>query len=311
MTISKTITAPAGSEALLLSEMTEKVILHVSASDRDMANLRDCLKFFAPNREIIEFPAWDSLPYDRASPNPAIIAKRVEALCKLASGCNKQTIILTTVNSVLQKLPPKKVIESSSLVLEKGKAGARDYLTNYLHKNGYDRVSKVMQPGEYAVRGSIVDLFPSGYEDGIRVDYFGDEVESIREFDPISQISGGDLPMFRLMPASEIIYDENSIERSKSNYRKTFGAVVKEDLLYEAISAGQKYPGMENWLPLFYDEMASLFDYLPEDTLITYAQLTDQAKQERLELIADYYDARKGTDYKPLSPEIFYLIDKD
>lgn len=300
------ITSPVGAVPLLLAEMDFKSILHIATSDREMHSLAESIKFFAPDIEVLEFPAWDILPYDRSSPNPTIVSARVAVLTKLAYGLSgKKVIVLTTANAVLQKLPKPEVFKQAAILVEKGKTLPRDSLITALVKNGYSRVSKVVDNGEYAVRGSIIDLLPSGAMDGMRIDFFGDEVESIKEFDPLTQISAGEVPKLELLPASEIIFDSESIERFRSNYRKLFGAVVKEDLLYEAISAGSKYPGQENWLPLFYDELATIFDYLP-DAVITRSHMTEQAVEERLELIDDYYDARKGTDYKPLPTDKLY-----
>ena len=301
---------PQGAEALLLAGFDAETILHISVSDREMNELVKGLNFFAPSREIIEFPAWDTLPYDRSSPNPIIISRRVEALTKLLHKQSGKRIIATTINAVLQKIPAPEVFKTSALVLQKNAEVLRDDVLAYLQKNGYERVSKVIEPGEYAVRGSIIDLFPSGYDDAIRIDYFGDEIETIKSFDPLTQSSIGELPRFQLLPASEIIYADETREKFREQYRKTFGAVTKEDPLYEAITAGVKYPGMENWLPLFYDKLAMIFDYLPSDTLLVFDHLTAQAEDERFELIADYFDARKtnaSADYKALPSDKLYL----
>ena len=303
---------PQGAEALVLAELQAKTILHISVSDKDMSRLAEGLKFFAPNTEVIEFPAWDILPYDRSSPNQIIVARRIEALCKLSySKPSEKRIILTTVNAVLQKLPKPEVFKTSALVLEKGASNNRQALLNYLQKNGYDRVSKVMQAGEYAVRGSIIDLFPSGHDEGIRIDYFGEDIETIKTFEPLSQASVAEIPKFQLLPASEIIFDDETREKFRSNYRKLFGAVLKEDPLYESVSQGVKYPGMENWLPLFYDEMATIFDYIPADTLLAEDHEVEHTYEQRIELIHDYYDARKGTNYKPLPANSLYLTDEN
>ncbi len=306
---------PQGAEALVLAGLTAKVILHISASDREMARLVQGLEFFAPEREIIKFPSWDTLPYDRSSPNHVIVSQRVEALAKLSTANGeRRTVIATTINAVLQKLPLPEVFKTSALVLEKGGVSGREDILKYLVRNGYERVSKVIEPGEYAVRGSIIDLFPSGYDDAVRIDYFGDEIESIKTFDALTQSSIAEMPRFQLLPASEISFDTQSREKFRENYRKAFGAVVRADPLYEAISSGAKYPGMENWLPLFYDKLGVIFDYLPADTLVVLDHLAEQSEEERFELIDDYYDARKTAqsgDYKPLPVDALYLTAQD
>lgn len=302
---------PHGAEGLVIAEMDAETILHVSVSDREMARTAEALKFFAPEIEVIEFPAWDTLPYDRSSPSHIIISRRVEALSRLSlSKPSGRRVVLTTINALLQKIPAPEIFKTASLMLEKGSRTSRENVLAYLQKNGYERVSKVIEQGEYAVRGSIIDLYPSGYDDAIRIDYFGEEIDSLRAFDPLTQASAADIPKLQLLPASEIIFDETSREKFRSNYRKVFGAVTKEDPLYEAVTAGVKYPGMENWLPLFYDKLVTVLDYLPQNALLVFDHLTEQAEAERLELIDDYYDARKSAasaDYKPLPVDALYL----
>lgn len=194
---------PEGAETLLLAERTENCILYIAANDRDMQRAAESLSFFAPDLHQIQLPAWDTLPYDRSGPNPAIISERVSAMAELAGGLDsaQQNIILTTANSVLQRIP--KPENFAMLQLKKGQSIEPEEVIQFLAAQGYDRVSKVMEAGEFAVRGSIIDLLPSGYADGMRIDFFGDEIERIRQFDVLSQISSGELKELRLLPASE------------------------------------------------------------------------------------------------------------
>ncbi|MBL8674209.1 MAG: transcription-repair coupling factor, partial [Rhodospirillales bacterium] len=189
--------------------------------------------------------------------------------------------------------------------------------------NGYGRGETVMEPGEYAVRGGLVDLFPPGEAEPIRLDLFGDTVESIRRFDAMSQRSTGALDAVVLRPVGEIVLTPDSIARFRAGYRELFGNVGGNDTLYEAVSAGQRHPGMEHWLPLFHDGLDTFFDYLP-DALVTMDQQTEEARDARLDLIRDYFDARKAMegkgrkggfagapDYRPIPPERLYLDRKE
>ncbi|PIR32351.1 MAG: hypothetical protein COV36_04535, partial [Alphaproteobacteria bacterium CG11_big_fil_rev_8_21_14_0_20_44_7] len=305
---------PDGAEALILAGIEERSILYIASNDRDMARTAECFGFFSPDSEILPFPAWDIMPYDRVSPNAEIANQRISTLCRLAKqeGERKkqqaQQVVFTTINAVLQKLPPKEILQNSSLIIEKGENVSRETLINFLVENGYDRVSKAIEAGEFAVRGSIIDIFPSNAENGIRIDFFGEEVEQIRIFDPLTQISEGALALYEILPAGEIIYDEKSLEIFKKNYRKLFGA-PHSDELYEAVTSGVKYPGIENWLPLFYADLSDIFSYLPQNTLVVYAAQSHESALERREMIEEHFESRTSitTDYRPVPIDSFYL----
>ncbi|RMF10047.1 MAG: transcription-repair coupling factor, partial [Alphaproteobacteria bacterium] len=183
--------------------------------------------------------------------------------------------------------------------------------------NGYSRVGQVMEPGEYAIRGGLIDLFPASMDAPVRIDLFGDEIESLRQFDPLSQRTTSRLNRLTLVPASEILLDDEAVQRFRSGYVGTFGPVTGgDDPLYEAVLAGRKHQGMEHWLPLFHDQLATLFDYVPE-AIVTLDHLAEEAFNERTKAIADHYAARAealragnafGTaPYKPLPPNALYL----
>jgi transcription-repair coupling factor (superfamily II helicase) len=323
---------PEGLDAKLLGEVafeSKNGLLHIALDDRRMATLKACISFFHPTLKIIEVPAWDCLPYDRVSPNQHISSLRVEALCEIAISAREEKannsyiphtlshtphIILTSVNSIMQRVPPRKVLEEISFLGKAGEKVSRDGLINYLIKCGYIRSATANDSGEFAVRGSIIDIMPSGCALGLRLDFFGDILENIRQFDPLSQVSSGKLGIIKLTPASELIFDDEKIELFRTRYRELFGATT-DDPLYEAICDGRHYAGMEHWLPLFYPKMETLFDYLPEAT-ISFDHLAIESHNERLEVIKDYYGARKdasiqkiaGSSYKPIPPEMLYLM---
>ncbi|MFN4014431.1 MAG: transcription-repair coupling factor [Reyranella sp.] len=314
---------PEGADALVLSELARATggtdILHVARDGQRLERLQDGLRFFSPDREVLVFPAWDCLPYDRMSPHPDIVAERLETLSRLAAAKAPGAparIILASVGAALQRVPPKSLYTEAATILRKGQTVDVDWLTKFLGENGYGRAETVMEPGEFAVRGGLFDLFPPGTSEPLRLDLFGDTLESIRSFDPMSQRSTGNRDEVVLLPVSEVLLTPESIERFRSGYRELFGNVSGEDLLYEAVSAGQRHVGVEHWLPLFHDRMETLLDYCPS-ALVTADHEATEAFNARYELIADYYDARQktgakggmtgGADYKPLPPDRLYL----
>lgn len=327
--------APEGHDARILAERArtimpaDKVLVHVALDDTRLATLRELLAFFAPDVAVVEFPAWDCLPYDRVSPNPEIVARRVAALCELLRWDEEAKryprIVLTTVNAASQRLMPRDILSEASFSKAVGDRVSVGELESFFAANGYSRSDTVREAGEYALRGGIVDVFPPGFDNPVRLDLFGDEIESIREFDAMSQTSLGKLNDFTLRPVSECFLDEGAIARFRSGYREHFGVVQADDPLYDAVSEGRKISGMEHWLPLFYEGMDTLFDYVPARE-ITLDHQALQAMEERRAQIEDFYQARKtledaarqktkkaadvslsGAVYHPLPPGALYM----
>jgi transcription-repair coupling factor (superfamily II helicase) len=295
--------APEGHDAYLLAEQArqmaarQEVLVHIALDDTRLATLKSLMEFFAPDIEVLDFPAWDCLPYDRVSPNNEIVARRVSTLCHLTRWKEDDKylprIVLTTVNAALQKVAPSHVLQQSSFDVVSGGGLDFDPFISYLNTNGYVRTDTVREAGEYAVRGDIIDLFPPSSETPLRIDLFGNEVEKIRSFDPITQLTEEDVKGFSLQPVTEFFLDEESIQTFRSGYREQFGAVRDDDPLYAAVSEGRRYNGMDHWLPLFYDnKLETLFDYLSSYQLFSDAQV-DHAVQERLNQIEDFYQARR------------------
>jgi transcription-repair coupling factor (superfamily II helicase) len=312
---------PEGADALIIAEVARARaaegalggVLHVARDDARLAALADALEFFAPEIEIVTLPAWDCLPYDRISPNPVLCARRMETLSLLAGPTAKGRVILTTVNAASQRLPPRDVLRRNSLIARIGDTVKSDDLVKFLTENGYVRSSTVSEAGEFAVRGGLVDIFPAGAEEPIRLDFFGDTLDGIRRFDPLNQLTTGKDQRFRLVPVSETPLDEASIVRFRAGYREMFGAVTGGDPLYEAVSEARKYQGMEHWLPLFYEHLDTVFDYLP-DAFVSLDHLADESFTSRREMVDDYYKARSEqaqmrgeTRYHPLPPNQLYL----
>jgi transcription-repair coupling factor (superfamily II helicase) len=314
---------PEGADALVLSEIARTTggqdILHVARDGQRLDRLQDGLRFFAPEREVLVLPAWDCLPYDRLSPHPDIVAERLDTLVRLAAPRRvgaPARIILASVGAVLQRIPPHSLYAGAATTLRKGQTIDVNSLAKFLGENGYGRADTVMEPGEFAIRGGLVDLFPPGTGEPLRLDLFGDTLEAIRSFDPMSQLSTGERDEAVLLPVSEVLLTPDSIARFRSGYRELFGNVAGEDVLYEAVSAGQRHVGMEHWLPLFHERMETIPDYCPE-AVVTADHQVREALEARHELIVDYYEARLktgakggmsgGADYKPLPPERLYL----
>ncbi len=307
---------PRGSVPLVLGDLARAAkqrAVFIAPDDAAMRAAAEAARFFAPEIEVVEFPAWDCLPYDRASPALSISAQRLAALHRLQKPGAARQLLVTTVNAVLQRvLTPFRVRES----VREFRAGVQighESLAALLTRQGYSRTDTVIDHGEFAVRGSIVDIFPSSLEAGLRLDFFGDELESLRLFDPATQLTVERLDSHLLLPASEALVDDESIKRFRTRYRELFGASATQDPLYEAVSDGRRLAGMEHWLPLFEDKLASLFDHLGADDVVVIDQGALAAADERLNDIADYHTQRqriaseKAGSYRPLAPDALYL----
>ena len=313
---------PEGMDALVLAQSIADMdsngsILHISRDDLRMENIAELLKYFAPDIEVITFPAWDCLPYDRVSPNPDILARRMTSLVKILNPAKKQ-IIVSTINAVTQKIPEKEIIKSAGFNSVVGGVLNIDELTNYLSYNGYARASTVVDPGDFAIRGNIIDIYPPGSKKPLRIDLWGDEIDTIKTFDPVSQRTEDKVDQIELVPMGEVFLDENSISRFKRAYVTEFGPARNNDPLYDAIGDGRKHAGMEHWLPFFHQKLETLFDYIP-DAIVTMDNLTNEALDTRLSAISDYYLARKAAftetpnkndaiaPYKPVPPEKMFV----
>lgn len=296
---------PEGEDARFLARKAvdaareRKIVLHIAVDDARCAVLSELLAFFAPDVECLVFPAWDCLPYDRVSPHGDIMAGRVHALCRMLEWQKdelyKPRIVITGINAATQRTVPPVILENAHLSIRKKARVQEKKLLGFLAANGYARCDTVRESGEFAVRGGIIDIFPPGYDQPIRIDLFGDEVESIRSFDPVSQVSTGFLDYFSLLPVSELFLSNESIAQFRTRYRALFGVSTEQNPLYTAVSEGRKQSGMEHWLPLFYPELVSLFDYVPR-ALISMDSQAIAALEERDTQIEDFYQARKTLD---------------
>jgi transcription-repair coupling factor (superfamily II helicase) len=324
---------PDGFDAMVVADLARAaarsgperpvVLVMVARDGQRQALIENALAFVAPDIEVLSLPAWDCQPYDRVSPNAAIAARRMTVLARLArskSGDDRPRILLTTVNSAVQRVAPRKRVAADTFSAAPGNMVDTTALATWLEVNGFQRTSTVRETGEYAVRGGILDLYAPGLPAPVRLDFFGDTLESIRTFDPETQRSVGQMRSLDLVPMSELQLTTETIRRFRQAYVARFGATTRDDTLYEAVSEGRRHPGLEHWLPLFHESMDTLFSYCSGAPVVLEA-LAEDAAGERLSQVADYYEARRaalertgqgpagqsGPPYKPLPPDMLYL----
>ncbi|MEM8803141.1 MAG: transcription-repair coupling factor, partial [Pseudomonadota bacterium] len=312
--------APEGFDAAyLLDEMarSDGPVVHVARDDKRLSAMREALRFFAPQMPVIAFPGWDCLPYDRVSPNADISATRMATLAGLVHGMPKRFVLLTTLNAATQRVPARSVLQEAAFTARVGDRVDEKALRAFLVRMGFVQSPTVTEPGDYAIRGGIIDIFPPGEGGPVRLDFFGDVLDGARRFDAATQRTTEKLELVELAPVSEVILDDAAITRFRQNYRLEFGAAGTDDPLYEAVSAGRKHAGVEHWLPFFHERLETLFDYLPDATILLDDQTTP-AREARWEAITDQYDARKealnakgrlDSVYKPAPPETLYFDD--
>nr|WP_319948048.1 transcription-repair coupling factor [uncultured Shimia sp.] len=312
--------APEGFDArLILDEVAKSSgpVLHIARDDKRLAALQAGLAFFQPDMPVITFPGWDCLPYDRVSPNADISAARMAALAGLVHGMPERFVLLTTLNAATQRLPAREILREAAFKAQVGYQIDEKALRAFLVRMGFSQAPTVMEPGDYAVRGGIIDIYPPGDSGPVRLDLFGDVLDGARRFDPATQRTTEKLDLIELAPVSEVILDEAAVTRFRQSYRIEFGAAGTDDPLYEAISAGRKHQGIEHWLPFFHERLETLFDYLPQAT-ISLDDQSDATRLARWDSVADQYEtrhhalsqkARLDTVYKPVPPELLYMDD--
>jgi transcription-repair coupling factor (superfamily II helicase) len=307
--------APEGFDALVLSDIARArggMTVFVARDGSRASAFAGAMAFFAPEIELIEFPAWDCLPYDRVGPSAGVAADRMATLSRLARDNDPKmpVILITTAAALVQRLPPRDVVRKAGYSAKVGATVEIADLERYFAVNGYIRASTVSEQGEFAVRGGVIDVFPPGSDEPVRLDLFGDTLESIRGFDRETQRSTRQHTSVDLLPVSEALLDKTAIQTFRQGYLAAFGA-PGDDPLYETVSEGGRRAGMEHWLPLFYGGLETLFDYLPDNVLIGIDNLATEARNERLDLIKDAFDARETTErkthYRALAPERLYL----
>jgi transcription-repair coupling factor (superfamily II helicase) len=288
---------PQGYDSVFLAKLAKESgapVLHVASDDLRFEEIAEGLAFFGPDVELLKFPAWDCLPYDRISPTADVVGERLKTLsCLLHRKDDKPLIVLTTIAAITQRLPPRELLKNSVFHARAGGTLDMKQLQEFLTANGYNRTETVREAGEFAFRGSLIDIFPSGSPEPLRIDTFGDEIENIRAFDALSQRTTEDRKEMSLYPVSEVLLTPDVIAHFRAHYREQFGAVRDDDPLYASVSEGRKHAGMEHWLPLYYDHLDTLFDYLPGAT-VTLDYQSETARVERLKQVDDLFQARRS-----------------
>src|SRR3954451_14672323 len=285
----------------------------IVADEAAMRALHETVPLFAPEVEVLTLPGWDCLPYDRASPALRVMAERLATLSALQAKQTKPQLLVATASGATQRLLTPFRIRQLTRRIAEGERIPRETLVEQLNELGYQRADTVAEHGEYAVRGSLIDVYPAGEELALRLDFFGDEIDSVRRFDPVDQRSTDKADAFTLMPASEALLDVDSIKRFRSGYREKFGATATQDPLYQALSEGRRMAGMEHWLPLLEERLETLFDHVAENDLTIRDAAADQALGSRREAIDDYYHNRvramesEPGNYRPLDPGALYF----
>ena len=320
--------APEGFDALVAADLARThaaaksggVTLFVARDGARAEAFEGALRFFAPALPTLNFPSWDCLPYDRIGPSPGVAAARMAALAELARRsrtASEPLVVITTVPAAVQRTPPREAILAASFTAKVGADVDVVELERYFAVNGYVRASTVSERGEFAVRGGVIDVFPPGADEPVRLDLFGDTLEQIRSFDPETQRSADKLTRVDLLPVSEALIDKATISRFRAGFVKAFG-VVGDDPLYATVSEGGRRAGMEHWLPLFYEHLDTLFDYVGPDALVLLDHLAGEARDERLALVTDAYEnraeaakARGGSNYRPLPTAQLYLTQEE
>lgn len=292
---------PEGSEPLLINEISENSNNNILIIARDLKRyqqLKDGLEFFL-NKDILFYPQWDCVPYDRISPNKLITSKRLETLSRLSNEKDKSKIILTTIQASCQRTLSLDEVKNKFISLKPGEVIDINNLVNFFVSNGYEKTPTVREHGEFSVRGGIIDFY-SPLNKPIRLDLFGNTIDSIKSFDLITQRSLELLKEIFVYPASEIILNDKTIENFRINFNKKFGSQKEKVKIYDSISEGISYPGMEHWLPFFYNQTGSIFDYI-DKPIILLDHLYDSSLEDFLETVNDHFQSRKDYDDNKLS----------
>lgn len=292
-----------GADALAISEITEQnqnLTVVVTPDTRSAVRLSRVLSELS-SQNVCLFPDWETLPYDTFSPHQEIISSRLSALFHLQNA--KKGIFLLPISTLMQRLCPPQYLQHNVLLIKKGDRLVIDKMRLQLEAAGYRAVEQVLEHGEYAVRGALLDLFPMGSAVPFRLDFFDDEIDSIRTFDVDTQRTLDEINSINLLPAHEFPTDDKGIEFFRTQFRETFSEIRRDpEHIYQQISKGTLISGIEYWQPLFFAEMATLFDYLPEQTLFVDME-NNQTQGERFYQDAKQrYEQRKVDPMRPLLP---------
>ena len=296
-------TLPNGSLTALsiaqAAQQSECPLLVIAANEQAAYRLEQELRFFATEHsQVLHFPDWETLPYDLLSPHQDIISERLALLYQLPR--LQSGIVVVAADTLQQRLPPTDYINARSFLLKQGDKLDLAQLRRQLEAAGYSNVSEVRSHGEYAQRGGLLDLYPMGSESAFRVELFDDEIDSLRSIDPETQRSVERLSEIRILPAREFPLDQAGIEGFRALYRARFTGDLTTHRIYEDVSRGLSPPGIEAFLPLFFDNTANLLDYLPQDCLVVEAGDTNTALETAQHQIEQRHEQYAGDIQRPI-----------
>ncbi|MFZ1861150.1 MAG: transcription-repair coupling factor [Candidatus Competibacter sp.] len=299
------------SAALIIAATANRyrgLVLAVAPDSQTALRLEIELRVFGgPELDILAFPDWETLPYDVFSPHQDIVSQRLAALYRLPQ--RRRGVLVVPVATLLQRLAPRGYLDRYALLLKVGERLDLEDFRRRLEAAGYTCVSQVVEHGEFAVRGAILDLFPMGAERPYRIELFDDEVESIRDFDPDTQLSVAKTEQIELLPAREFALDQDTIARFRQAWRRQFEGDPQRSSIYREVSAGNAPGGIEYYLPLFFEQTATLFDYLPEATLAVRLEGVDAAMAGFQEQLLDRYEQRRYDAERPLLPPPLLFVE--
>ncbi|TBU97393.1 transcription-repair coupling factor [Stutzerimonas kirkiae] len=303
---------PGAALSLAIAEAAssaKRFTLLLTADSRSADRLQEELAFFAPELPVLHFPDWETLPYDLFSPHQDIISQRIAALYQLPQ--LEHGVLVVPVSTALHRLAPKRFLLGSSLVLDVGQKLNVEQMRSNLEGAGYRCVETVYEHGEFAVRGALIDLFPMGSPLPYRIDLFDDEIESLRTFDPENQRSIDKVESIRLLPAREFPLQKTSVTGFRARFRERFDVDFRRCPIYQDLSTGITPAGIEYYLPLFFDETATLFDYIPADTQVFSLPGIEQAAEQFWKDVRSRYEDRRVDPERPLLPpgELFLPVE--
>ncbi len=281
-------------------EASRGFCLVVCADSQSAAQLDAEIPFFAPDLPKFHLPDWETLPYDRFSPYQDIISDRIATLSALPT--LRRGVLIVSIASLLHRLPPRQWLQGQSFLLSTGQTLDRDGFRRQLMEAGYRSVPQVMDHGDFAIRGSLIDVFPMGEDAPFRIDLFGDDIEALRRFDTETQRSTEAIESIRILPAREVPMSAEGIATFRRNWRLAFEGRPTASSVFEDISDGLAPPGIEYYLPLFYDDVSTLFDYLPKDSLVIIDGAAEPAAASFLRAVDERYEQLRHDIERPLLP---------
>ncbi|MDG9923993.1 MULTISPECIES: transcription-repair coupling factor [unclassified Pseudomonas] len=287
----------------------KRFTLLLTADSQSAERLQEELAFFAPDLPVLHFPDWETLPYDVFSPHQDIISQRIATLYRLPE--IKHGVLVVPIATALHRLAPTRFLLGSSLVLDIGQKLDVEEMRARLEAAGYRCVDTVYEHGEFAVRGALIDLFPMGSDTPYRIDLFDDEIETLRTFDPETQRSVDKVESIRLLPAREFPLEKKAVTDFRGRFRERFDVDFRRCPIYQDLASGITPAGIEYYLPLFFEETGTLFDYLPGDTQVFSLPGIEQAAEQFWTDARNRYEDRRVDPERPLLPpaDIFLPVE--